>query len=725
MREDKKTIILKAVFCIILLIICIVWIRGLFYAYKQPTYKTWFNIGEPSEYYFEVKDLNQRIVQQFDAPCDEVFEKVAVRIATYSGQSKSQWKVELFEGDKDTLLYEGTFDSQKVKDNTYFNVINKEIKVSKDSSYKLMITPLNIQGEFGLAFYADEEGKRGYLSGGDSEERFDLDIKVYGSSDGNFFWAGSYIAVSLFALLIFIRILFLQKRQMSWIQDPLIQTMVLMLIYFFLHTGCLDIYEFTDENDNIRGGIIVADGGVIYKDYVTQHMPFMYYLCAIFSKLGASSIPQFRVLYYMFCSLFAGLIYLRNGAKFGKCRIALFLIWEPFVLYMIHSSYPLRILSDNVQTMAMVVLLLEYLNYRKKPGVGIKRSIIVSLAIFISLGCAFLSAYPIAVIGVSVIINEATYVKKKQRRHKRRRPISYYIKRYRKLVLICLFPFILCAVYFSINRALPMAYEMAYRFNIDVYEKYTNIGGSKIGIIFLGIRNFFTTITQDMVNLFQKFEAVSIVRILILLAVVFGVGKELWKRHYLTGITIFLFLCMCNTRDPSSNHFHVIAFWGIAMLIAVLYVDWKNITIITGIWRKVVAASAVLAVSLLIYEPYGSTLLDSFFSEHTVELKEWEQYVVDHTKEGDKILIDSYCYESVYLVDKGRYSITRVPYFLPWYMDWYQEEIIEVLQEQKPSMVLYNPKIEVWEISGFLEPLKKQVNKDYDQDKITGIYIRK
>lgn len=60
---------------------------------------------------------------------------------------------------------------------------------------------------------------------------------------------------------------------------------------------------FTDECDNIRGGILIAKGRVLYRDYYTQHTPFGYYLCAFFAWLGAKSIQQFRLLYYLFSAI--------------------------------------------------------------------------------------------------------------------------------------------------------------------------------------------------------------------------------------------------------------------------------------------------------------------------------------------------------------------------------------------------------------------------------------
>ena len=64
----------------------------------------------------------------------------------------------------------------------------------------------------------------------------------------------------------------------------------LFLLYFILCSAYLNQGVFCDEVDNMVGGMVVADGGVVYRDFYSQHTPVMYYLCAIFRLLGASSI---------------------------------------------------------------------------------------------------------------------------------------------------------------------------------------------------------------------------------------------------------------------------------------------------------------------------------------------------------------------------------------------------------------------------------------------------
>lgn len=123
--------------------------------------------------------------------------------------------------------------------------------------------------------------------------------------------------------------------------------------------------------------------------------------------------------------------------------------------------------------------------------------------------------------------------------------------------------------------------------------------------------------------------------------------------------------------------------------------------------------------------PYAVELKENIFSDHAVEVSDWERFVVANTKEEDTVLIDLFRYESLYLEYKGRKAANRLPYFLPWYMEWYQDDTIQDLETKRPALVLYDPDSEVWNFTGFMGELQEQVEEDYILDKKSGIYVRK
>lgn len=711
----------------IFILISIIWLAGLQHAFQQPAYKDSYSISESNGYLCTVNNLNQKIEQEFEVPCDDNLESLQLQIGTFSGDSRSLWKAEIFEVGTGKQIYKGTFEASDIKDNQYYNILNKPVEVVKDRKYNLVIVPVRFENELGLAFYANSTGQQGTFTDGQTEITFDLAMKICGTvdksgywagiciADRNGFWAGIYIAVYLYVLFIFIRIWMLCKKRIPWYKDRIVQTMAVMLVYYFLQQGILNIHTFIDENDNIRGGMMIAKGNVLYRDYITQHMPFMYYLCGVFALLGAGSVPQFRLLYYIFCSGIAGFIYLRNGEKFGKCRISLFLLLQPFVLYTLHGHFCLRILSDNIVAMAMVVLLLEYLDYRRTFEIDIKRSFIVASAIFVGFGCAFLSIYPIFIIAVGVSVSEVMRYKKSGQ------PVSFYLKRYRGLFLSCMIPFVLSLVYFLINRSLSLAYELGYQFNMEVYSKYSGMGSTKLQPFFHSIKNYFSTISGTIMKISVQFTFASAVELFLLLMVVVCIVMELKKGKYFTGVSVFLFLCMCFTRRESMDNFHAAPFWNVALLIVFLSIGFTDDCKIAE--RQVLVAAMVLGV--VTFMPYAAELRENIFSDHAVEISDWERFVVDHTEKEDTVLIDLYRYESLYLEYKGRKAANRLPYFLPWYMEWYQDDTIQDLKTKRPALVLYDPQSEVWNFTGFMGELQEQVEKDYILDKKSGVYVRK
>ena len=79
---------------------------------------------------------------------------------------------------------------------------------------------------------------------------------------------------------------------------PLLFFLAVFLLYLTL---MLDPY-FTDEQDVFYGGYNVVMSGDIYGSYVSQHMPFSYYMAAVPALLGARTVYQFRLGFYVMMS---------------------------------------------------------------------------------------------------------------------------------------------------------------------------------------------------------------------------------------------------------------------------------------------------------------------------------------------------------------------------------------------------------------------------------------
>lgn len=71
----------------------------------------------------------------------------------------------------------------------------------------------------------------------------------------------------------------------------------LSLALFVLLAAAAPLRYFADEPDNFLGGKVIAQGGALYVDYWSHHMPAAYQLSAGFYALGAREYLQFRLMF--------------------------------------------------------------------------------------------------------------------------------------------------------------------------------------------------------------------------------------------------------------------------------------------------------------------------------------------------------------------------------------------------------------------------------------------
>ena len=76
--------------------------------------------------------------------------------------------------------------------------------------------------------------------------------------------------------------------------------LLLVLVYFVMLMFYINEPFFeSDEGDIYMVGAAIANGRLLYRDITSQHMPVMYYIAAVFSLLGASTITAFRIWFYL------------------------------------------------------------------------------------------------------------------------------------------------------------------------------------------------------------------------------------------------------------------------------------------------------------------------------------------------------------------------------------------------------------------------------------------
>lgn len=686
---------------LVVFIMAILYVIGLLHSNTRLTYLEYTTVNEMSDTYISLQANENELKQEFIMPYD-IFESISIQIATFAQDNNSTWQFTLSNSSGE-VLYEDTFNASRIEDNVYYrHKIDKKLSVIKGDRYYFSITAKDVSDLSKLAFYVSTGKNAGETVLTHNGEVVDntLCFKVYGGNK-DYWWHGLITFIFLYALVIVWMFYNDDKQKRSFKDDKILQGLVLGAVVFLLLCTFATNGTFTDENDNIRGGMVIANGGVLYKDYVTQHTPVMYYLCAIFATLGAGSIEQFRLSYFIFECVIWIFIYIRHRDYFGESKMVILPLLETIFIYSVASGYGFLILSDGFEGLMFTALMLEFLRYYKDRHLQWARSIVISICIWGSFGAAFVSAYALIFLALIFIGVEVLYLVKNKINTKD------IINRYYRLVVALAVPFIIAVIYFKANHALGLAFEQFYTFNREVYPKYISGFGEKIIQPFVnGGQNFFNIIANNFKSIVTASATNVTILQLVLMGLAVGIIIKLFeKKQFIIGLSLGLMMVFSATRDYG---FHGLAAWYLVILIIVLYID----LLVEKIKKigKPILGIFIIILSSTYFVAVGNNLL---YDQPSIA--ETESRVIEMTEQDENkdIFIDAFYYDSLYLYYKGRKPVNPAVYMLPWYMDWYEKSNVDALLEKLPRVVVYNEDRETWGMKHYNCVFDNELKKHY------------
>ena len=565
---------------------------------------------------------------------------------------------------------------------------------------------------------------------GNATDYSDIASYTWFGGSKEFFWTGMCIFGIAFSLIYLFRVLYLMIRKREVHTDMWVDAMALAAVTFAVM--CVLASEcnptIMDENDNIIGGILqTGNHTVLYRDYISQHMPAVYWLCALYALLGARSVGQFRLLFILTVSIIWGLVYLRHrNRRFVRAIVFFAICLGPFAFFLIGVNGG-QILSDNVQAIAMTILLLEMMAYYEDHKLGIGRSLIVSACVFASVGSAFISIYAVFACMVAVIAEEIRY-------HLRNpKTPSYFIGRYMLLLVCVILPWAGAVGYLIANGALKDAFDMAFRFNIEVYPKYGMPGGNPIEPLYSGVINIakllretFMPVAGEEVVIPRVVECCMIILTGILLI------AAIFRRGIVPALGLFFFIETQATR--TAIQFHSIMLWCVVFMFMLIELPGMDSHFTYGaerdldksggsdVQRRSVRSSGIsklvmpclyfaviLAVTGL---PYAHNVWN-VLRYRIAPVPTIEMQAVNDTKEGEKLFVECGMLETDYIFYKKRYPVSRLCWTLPWYYEWYGHETVRAVDENKTRVVVYKLNPYVWKIQDFATEMDALMLKDY------------
>lgn len=649
--------------------------------------------------YVKLINPEEELSQDFKSPYDILY-GVAIKINTFGSDNNSQYEFSIVDKASGEVLYEDSFGGSLIQDGSYHLLeLKKNIRVETEKVYTIVITAEKVRDNSALGFYYGEQQDALYeFSVLDKSIEGRLCYSLYGGNV-DYWWLGYTILIGVLVMLAIARAHIVCKKGIKIWEDKFFMSMMVFFVTVLLMNSFSVSTIFTDENDNLRGGMIIANGGVLYRDYVAQHTPVAYYLCAIFAFLGAGSVAQFRLSYYMFMALVFALLYYRHNGYFGRKKMALLPVLMCIFITSIISPQGYQVLSDGIQGLCMITLLLEFLRYYKDKKLDWLRCIIISICVWGSFGSAFVSAYAIIWI-VLVVLGIEIYdgIKNKIK-------FKGIVARYYKLLICVIVPLIAAIIYFEANDSLYIAFEQFYLFNREVYPYYSAIGDNLLYPIFNAVFYFFSLVADNFALIVAaKATNIDILELIIVAMAIIILTTLFAKKRYVEACLLFAVMCCSATRG---YNFHGIAAWYIVIMVIVMFYDE-----FIALYNPKICMPLISLVFVYMIGVYAMRVCDNLIYEEQ-PVSDIESMIVYETEPNEGIIIDAYCCDSIYLLYKDRYPLNRAVYMLPWYMDWYEEWVVDDLDKYMPEIVVYNELQSVWGYTYYANVFLEELNANY------------
>ncbi len=507
-------------------------------------------------------------------------------------------------------------------------------------------------------------------------------------------------------------------------QKLIISSLVLILFFLSLCAFWNAPLFVSDEEEIFVKGQQIASGEMLYKDIASQHMPIMYFFAALFSRLGINSIVGFRLCFYCIIACIWTIIYVVYEPRFGKYVTIGYPI--VFLCCIANIAYAKSIISEQIQSQALVIVLLEMILYWESKGsIKWKNCFMISFAIFLSIGVAFVSIFPLFVAALSFIIID---IKRIVDDKKRTSVVKSCLRKYIKLLICIIIPWAGLLVYFYITNTINDFYSWAYQLNREVYPKYTGgYGSSILGGLFGGISSFGKSIDVSEGLSLLTVRTLSIISLALLFL------RNIYKNtSRLLSVFLFFFLIGTATRGAFDN-FHGLPAVAITCVMAISY-SKQLIPKIKEIPYNKVASIVIIFILSSGYISYlGNvfTISPEWRSPNTTEnyyQRKLESVIDNIAEDGEEIGFSLLNYDILPNSNVLPASITGGS--CPWIWEWGRKKAMNELRTNPPRLFLFDDTLSTWgyPILEYAHDLAMFINQNYKRITEIGgldrLYIR-
>lgn len=474
----------------------------------------------------------------------------------------------------------------------------------------------------------------------------------------------------------------------------------LMILAFVILLQYRTYKPFLDESDNFVGGKIWSQGGIIYKEFISQHMPGMYYIVGLIIKLGFTGSVGIRSCFY--CLIFVSWIvmYFRYRNLFSKWIIPIFSL---MYLAMFNASMGYTILAEQIEILSFVIIICEFFLFLKNKSITIMSAVFISVSSCAAIACAMTASWAIACMAMLFIAN---YIKQLKNGENVKKVVIEIIR----TGIIIVVPFALWMMYMWKTDSINEWFYQSYTFNQEVYCKYNNFSGILKTIInpFLGYGSMIWNAVQNLTtSIYSNIRVLAYVIINILFCV------EIGKKEKSYGIIMFAVIVTAGSRSFAGwsldENMHATPYLAITgfMLAYLLFDVWKNKKITT------------IVTLLLMIIPIATSLNDvSVYNSNTknADKSYTQQYIETLTKKNEKIFLVTFGGYNDYIA-YGRMPATRLVHIHPWFMEEFQQDVINDLEKNKTRVIVNAEDMDIWgyKYVDYAASLRNYILQNYTQ----------
>ena len=491
---------------------------------------------------------------------------------------------------------------------------------------------------------------------------------------------------------------------------------------FGLYLTMMANFAFVDELDVFYGGYNIARSGDLYRFYPSQHMPFSYYLALPGALLGAKTVWQFRLYFYVLLSgLWTGM-YIRYRKHFS--RPALIVMPLLYVVQLRMHELAQTMLSDHWQGIGLMIILLELLWFADTKKITVGMACMISLGIVLSFGTTFLSAYPLLILFLGVLAIQTTAVRKKEK--ELRQVLAEDIR----LALICLCPFAVLGLWYLLSGNLANAFGGAYELNTTIYSKYLKGFGTSPGGTFLAvIPNWIRFQGKAFIYLNGESWRWALEIFLQTGTLIVLVISLLREKKIITGITFLLAVIFTGVR--AYDGFHGAPYMAVACIPMAFCLDGATAFFLEKkSTKRAIPAALALALALAFILPEAVMVKNLI---HVPRLLSGRQYRESNremlevlAEPGERIHTDDLYYSGLTVMRNGlSLSEASLGAGNPWFYEYYGARELNTLKENPARLLVMDLEGEVWgyKLRDYAQDLVSWVETNYTMIG-SNLYVR-